>query len=1114
MRRITPLVILMFALAGMGWIILSQIQATANLQANRAEATEYSTRLIEAEIGQFVDELNQITDSRSVRQYSLTLATLPANSSENDSQAVRVAQSELLQRFDDTIRTHRDRVLAMRYLYNNRGTWVRWGEALNASGAVTLKTGQQPYTPLDATTYNLALTTAQPNTPILSDIIRNPDGVNRIVMYMPVFSLDKTELVGLVELELSVQPVINDFGAALKNSIYGSESLREFALLDFSGNLLFDSDEDESLESYQDILASTPLNTTNQISGLDMISVLPVGDYQGEGFPWRLIIKDSLLAPGYRQYGIQFLLIVASVFFCWLSLYLLERVFRQILGPVDEARAMVTKMTADIQGKPYNAPANGKSTSGKPASGIMPAIRSDDGDLDGMVTSIDQAALHIQKLRERLEREDQRHRRDIDIAARIGRETATRSDLNQVLDQAIELICRELGYYHAQVFLTDDVGTNAVLVRSRGEVGRQLIAQGHKIAIGSSTVIGQVVGKGEPVIVNDTKHRGDNPHGFNALLEETNAELGLPLVIQNRVIGALDIQSRTPNAFNVEDMSTFRLLADQVALAVNTARLLNETQQQVHQVESLNRLYTRQSWEQADQQGIQERAYRYNLMNVEAAPLDEPSADKGNGGLALPISLRGEVIGVLSAAASEGQYFTEGDEVVLRAVADRVALAIENARLFQETQINLAETSILYRLSRFLNEATTLDDILQALVVSVMQDADSAQVWIFDEYGDEPEWIEVVADLSYSERDPGNESLVGLRLGVADHPFIRRIRSNQVTLIHDTRNDVRLDAGLQLVFRRIHSRTVVIIPLNVRGEWRGIIMVEYDEPRDFTEREGRIFSALIDQAGVAIDNRLLLEQTESARSRSENLYSASRIINTMQTFKDLVYAVVVTSTGKQDYRLTLLEGELDTTGWPTLGRVVSESRNGLVEEADRVQRLFILPDSPLRRREPLIVRDDLVGVENVSPQIRTLRNDGYRYMATFPLFSANQPVALFSVLSVDLIEMSPEDYEVYRAITGQMSTQLENRRLLDRTEQALDETRRLYAASRAINAAQDSREVYYTTIQHLAGPFLQVTSTEQTIDMMILLSKGTPRWDAAELECVYAWSSDQQAVRL
>ena len=78
--------------------------------------------------------------------------------------------------------------------------------------------------------------------------------------------------------------------------------------------------------------------------------------------------------------------------------------------------------------------------------------------------------------------------------------------------------------------------------------------------------------------------------------------------------------------------------------------------------------------------------------------------------------------------------FTEGDRVIMRAVADRVAIAIENARLFEETQSSLSETFTLYQLSRYLNEADSLEDILQAIIVSVMPDAVSGQIGVFDDY--------------------------------------------------------------------------------------------------------------------------------------------------------------------------------------------------------------------------------------------------------------------------------------------------------------------------------------------------------------------------------------------
>ena len=64
----------------------------------------------------------------------------------------------------------------------------------------------------------------------------------------------------------------------------------------------------------------------------------------------------------------------------------------------------------------------------------------------------------------------------MDIAARVSRETATLYDIDALLNRAINLICDEFGYYHAQVFLIDDIGENAVLVYSHGEVGRAAFA--------------------------------------------------------------------------------------------------------------------------------------------------------------------------------------------------------------------------------------------------------------------------------------------------------------------------------------------------------------------------------------------------------------------------------------------------------------------------------------------------------------------------------------------------------------------------------------------------------------------------------------------------------------
>ena len=220
-----------------------------------------------------------------------------------------------------------------------------------------------------------------------------------------------------------------------------------------------------------------------------------------------------------------------------------------------------------------------------------------------------------------------------------------------------------------------------------------------------------------------------------------------------------------------------------------------------------------------------------------------------------------------------------------------------------------------------------------------------------------------------------------------------------------------------------------------------------------------------------------------------------------QSMPDLVRAAVNTANDPSlNFELGVFEGELDSTGWPMRVRIVARS---LGDEVSSVENESydapIDPNSPLRHREPLIVQDRDANVPSPSPMISYMRTHGHRVSIMLPLFSANQPIALFSIISQDQHELTPEDYEVYRALTGQMSTVLQNRRLLEQTEHALDETRRLYAASRAIAVAPDANTIYQAASVHLATASTAVTRVS------ILLAGPSPTFEAPYVDYVYVW---------
>ncbi|MDH5506742.1 MAG: GAF domain-containing protein [Anaerolineae bacterium] len=196
-----------------------------------------------------------------------------------------------------------------------------------------------------------------------------------------------------------------------------------------------------------------------------------------------------------------------------------------------------------------------------------------------------QAAVGIQNIR--LLEETTRKANQLESAAEIARESSGTLDLDILLTKAINLIRERFGFYHASIFLVED--NHAVIRASTGEAGRQLIESGHKLRVEEGkSIIGHVAYVGSPLVVNDT-HQSET-HRAHPLLPDTRAELGIPLLIGNRVTGALDVQSTRPNAFSDEDIAVLQILADQLAVAVDNARSFEVAQKAVEEMREVDRL--------------------------------------------------------------------------------------------------------------------------------------------------------------------------------------------------------------------------------------------------------------------------------------------------------------------------------------------------------------------------------------------------------------------------------------------------------------------------------------------------------------------------------------------
>ncbi|NDJ35308.1 MAG: GAF domain-containing protein [Chloroflexi bacterium] len=311
-----------------------------------------------------------------------------------------------------------------------------------------------------------------------------------------------------------------------------------------------------------------------------------------------------------------------------------------------------------------------------------------------------------------LEEEVELRTRNILATAEIGRRIAESREMERLLGQTVDLIVDNFDFYHAQIFLVDEAREWAILRASTGEAGRQLLERKHRLAVGSESVIGQVVTRAEPVIALDTDT--DAVHRRNELLPNTRSEMALPLRTTDTVLGVLDIQSVKANAFGQADISIFQTLADQLAVSVERIRLFQRTQEDLAQIENLNRQLTRESWNEYALRRSDARGYQTGQDGVE--PVTEvDGAGKLPGTLSLPLTVRGETIGVLDVAPRGGKEPDPETQLLLEAVAERVAQALENTRLTEQSRRQAEQEAVLSRLTTELQTMTDINLILRTV---------------------------------------------------------------------------------------------------------------------------------------------------------------------------------------------------------------------------------------------------------------------------------------------------------------------------------------------------------------------------------------------------------------
>ncbi|GAB4424490.1 MAG: hypothetical protein Kow002_14020 [Anaerolineales bacterium] len=320
--------------------------------------------------------------------------------------------------------------------------------------------------------------------------------------------------------------------------------------------------------------------------------------------------------------------------------------------------------------------------------------------------------------------------------AEIARSTTDIQDLNTLLTSVTQLISERLGYYHVGIFMNDANNTYTILRAANSAGGEQMLKRGHKLRIGEEGIVGYAVKSGQPRIALDVG--ADAVYFDNPDLPNTRSEMAVPLQVGANIIGALDIQSTEPNAFSAEDMPVFRTLADQVAVAIQNARLLIQSQETLRELEEAYAEQTGQIWKKFKELHA---VHGYQFDGIEPAPIRQ-NAKKQQGSdtdaAIFPMRLRGQTIAKLKLkAGNKNRQWTREEVTLINAALDRAALALENARLLEDAQRRAAREQNISDISAKITASVDTEAVLKTAVQELGRQIEDAKILI--ELNPEPE---------------------------------------------------------------------------------------------------------------------------------------------------------------------------------------------------------------------------------------------------------------------------------------------------------------------------------------------------------------------------------------
>lgn len=335
------------------------------------------------------------------------------------------------------------------------------------------------------------------------------------------------------------------------------------------------------------------------------------------------------------------------------------------------------------------------------------------------------------------------------VTAQTSRLLASLTGSQEDLNQAVEQIRDAFGLYHVQVYIADPASGMTVLQASTGFVGRRLLEEESLLTPDERSPINDALRQTDPIMIPENASE-DRRTGF---LPATRSELLIPLRVGNLMpIGVLDLHSTSPNAFSARVLEVLMTVGNHLAVTLYSAqqardlrtsyqerdRLSEQLETGQRELARLNRQLIGTTWG-AYLGERRDTVPGFDWHNGDIVPAAEDSGSDmliqtlqdgqphleqrdGEYVLCVPIRLRGQILGAVefrrASAAGWSSYALE----LAHAVAERLALSLENARLFEQAQTTAQREQLVSEVTSQLQTARDLQTLLNMAAVQ-FQDA-------------------------------------------------------------------------------------------------------------------------------------------------------------------------------------------------------------------------------------------------------------------------------------------------------------------------------------------------------------------------------------------------------